>query len=142
MLPEENELYETYLEYKKMLDVYKKIIGKLIVYDPLERPLFEYENGVEQDICTKREDLLGLIGQLKPVKGDCLTIPLSDGNIKIIENMIGVQSAIIASEAKIYQNRINSEGTGDLEPFLENVIVKETLKIYQLFEEHKLMSQI
>ena len=41
---------------------YQKVIGKLIVYDALETPIWEeLEDDGEIDVCTKRHELLTLI---------------------------------------------------------------------------------
>ena len=68
---------------------YDKICGKLIVFDPLDRPIIERDDdGKEQDWGTKRDAFLQLINELTPVNGKNLTISLSDYNINIIESMI------------------------------------------------------
>ena len=49
---------------------YNKICGKLIVFDPLDRPVIELdEDGKERDCGTKRNELLQLINELTPVDG-------------------------------------------------------------------------
>ena len=86
-----------------MQQFFKALACKLVVYDPLDRPikgLNQNDEWVTQS--TTRKELLEKIGNLTPINGRELSLPLSDIMMKQFDLIIKDSTNAIVAEGEAY----------------------------------------
>lgn len=132
-VPEDSSNNEQHFE--ELRQFYKQFTQRIIVFDPLDRPIPDEEN----DEATKNADLIKMLNEMPAVFGFALNAPMSKEKSVLLDKMFERELQLCNKIGQDYQEQAQKMGTEFSLDISAHPKIVTNLKIRQFFEQYKLI---
>ena len=128
-------------KYEELLQFYERLASKLVVFDPLNRPILDDD---EFDMATKRDQLITEINQMEQLNTRDLNVLMSPDRLDLLEDLFEKKEREAKDICDEQMKAAKEQGTGDVtgnhESLKRHPVIAAHLSILEFFAHEQLLS--